>query len=62
MTESQLKEMLGPGTKERWLYWKYATEEQTKRNAVKSELEKIIYSDYVRRKKSFLKIYFLQIL
>ncbi|XP_073976572.1 opa1 mitochondrial dynamin like GTPase isoform X3 [Rhodnius prolixus] len=46
MTESQLKEMLGPGTKERWLYWKYATEEQTKRNAVKSELEKIIYSDY----------------
>ncbi|KAK9501129.1 hypothetical protein O3M35_002231 [Rhynocoris fuscipes] len=46
MTENQLREMLGPGTKEKWLYWKYTTEEQAKRNAVKNELEKVIYSDY----------------
>lgn len=47
-TENTLKEMLGPGAKDRWLYWKYQTEDQVKRSAVKSELDKILYSDYVR--------------
>lgn len=47
VTERILKDLVGPSAKERWLYWKYATEEQTKRSAVKSELEKILYSDYV---------------
>nr|CAD7587495.1 unnamed protein product [Timema genevievae] len=46
-TEVILKEMFGPGTKERWLYWKYQTPEQIKRSAVKGELEKILYSDFV---------------
>ncbi|KAL1116742.1 hypothetical protein AAG570_005214 [Ranatra chinensis] len=45
-TDKVLKEMLGPSTKERWLYWRSTTEEQNKRNYVKSELEKLLYSNY----------------
>ncbi|XP_008217592.1 dynamin-like 120 kDa protein, mitochondrial isoform X1 [Nasonia vitripennis] len=44
-TEQILKDMLGPGRKERWLYWQSQTEEQQKRNSVKSELDKILYAD-----------------
>lgn len=44
--ESMLREMMGPGAQERWTYWKYQTEDQVKRTAVKSELDKILYSDY----------------
>ena len=46
-TEDILRDMFGPGTKERWLYWRYQTEDQMRRSHVKSELEKILYSDYV---------------
>uniref|UniRef100_A0A1B6EGX7 Dynamin-like GTPase OPA1, mitochondrial n=1 Tax=Clastoptera arizonana TaxID=38151 RepID=A0A1B6EGX7_9HEMI len=42
-TEQVLSNLTGPGFKDRWLYWKYATEEQTKRSAVKNELEKVLY-------------------
>ncbi|XP_039278968.1 LOW QUALITY PROTEIN: dynamin-like 120 kDa protein, mitochondrial [Nilaparvata lugens] len=41
----RLHEMVGPGTREKWLYWKYSTEDQNKKSAVKSELEKILYSN-----------------
>ncbi|CAG5104082.1 Similar to OPA1: Dynamin-like 120 kDa protein [Cotesia congregata] len=44
-TEQILYEMLGPGRKERILYWKYQTDEQKKRMAVKNELDKILYAD-----------------
>ncbi|XP_076245617.1 opa1 mitochondrial dynamin like GTPase isoform X2 [Calliopsis andreniformis] len=44
-TEQILRNMLGPGRKERWLYWQSQTEEQQKRAAVKNELDKILYSD-----------------
>lgn len=44
-SEVLLKQILGPSTKERWLYWKYQTEEQSKRNAVKSEVDKILYAN-----------------
>lgn len=44
-TEMDLKSLLGPSTKERWMYWKSLSDEQTRRNCVKSELDKIIYSD-----------------
>uniref|UniRef100_A0A6M2DDH7 Dynamin-like GTPase OPA1, mitochondrial n=1 Tax=Xenopsylla cheopis TaxID=163159 RepID=A0A6M2DDH7_XENCH len=44
-TELRLREILGPGTKERWLRWENATPEQAIRSKVKSELDKIIYSD-----------------
>ncbi|KAG8232092.1 hypothetical protein J437_LFUL012452, partial [Ladona fulva] len=44
-TETLMKDMFGPSTKERWLYWKYKTEEQKLRTAVKKELDKILYSD-----------------
>lgn len=46
-TESTLTEMLGPSTKDRWVYWKYLNDDQSKRRSVKSELDKILYSDYV---------------
>ncbi|XP_067005370.2 dynamin-like GTPase OPA1, mitochondrial isoform X2 [Anabrus simplex] len=45
-TETILREMFGPSTKERWLYWQYSTEDQNKRCAVKNELDKILYADY----------------
>ncbi|KAJ8668085.1 hypothetical protein QAD02_009748 [Eretmocerus hayati] len=44
-TEQILRDMLGPSRKERWLYWQYANEDQQKRNSVKNELDKILYSD-----------------
>ncbi|KAK5646864.1 hypothetical protein RI129_005328 [Pyrocoelia pectoralis] len=44
-TECLLHHMLGPSARERWIYWKYLTEEQSRRNAVKVELDKILSSD-----------------
>ncbi|CAL7942119.1 unnamed protein product [Xylocopa violacea] len=44
-TEQILRDMLGPGRKERWLYWQSQTEEQRIRTAVKNELDKILYAD-----------------
>ncbi|XP_023012354.2 opa1 mitochondrial dynamin like GTPase isoform X1 [Leptinotarsa decemlineata] len=44
-SELILKDILGPSTKERWLYWKYQTDVQAKRRSVKSELDKILYSN-----------------
>ncbi|KAF6208887.1 hypothetical protein GE061_014629 [Apolygus lucorum] len=44
-TEEQLKAMVGPGAKEKWLYWKYSTEDQVKKGGIKNELEKVIFSD-----------------
>lgn len=49
-TEQILKEMLGPGRRERWMYWQNLTEDQQKRQAVKNELDKILYSDKVKKK------------
>lgn len=46
-TEQILRDMLGPGRKDRWLYWQYQSEEQQMRNSVKSELDKILYADKV---------------
>ncbi|XP_044726773.1 dynamin-like 120 kDa protein, mitochondrial isoform X2 [Chrysoperla carnea] len=45
-TEQTLLEMLGPSATARWLHWQYQTRDQIKRNAVKAELDKILYSDY----------------
>lgn len=44
-TEQTLAEMLGPSTTQKWLRWTSSTEDQSKRNWVKSELDKIIQSD-----------------
>lgn len=46
-TEQILRDMLGPNRKDRWIYWQSQTEEQQKRNSVKTELDKILYSDKV---------------
>ncbi|KAI5695737.1 hypothetical protein M8J75_002745 [Diaphorina citri] len=39
-TRSDLHQLIGPSLSERWMYWKYSTEEQVKRSYVKSELDK----------------------
>ncbi|XP_057653010.1 dynamin-like 120 kDa protein, mitochondrial isoform X1 [Diorhabda carinulata] len=44
-SETNLKKLLGPSAKERWLYWKYRTEVEGKRGTVKNELDKILYSN-----------------
>lgn len=44
------REMVGPGTQEQWLYWTSPTEDQRKRAAVKTELEKLLATDYVSSK------------
>ncbi|XP_048488156.1 dynamin-like 120 kDa protein, mitochondrial [Plutella xylostella] len=40
-TDHQLKELTGPGFKDRWLYWKSSSEEQNRRAEVKNELERL---------------------
>ncbi|CAL4062824.1 unnamed protein product [Meganyctiphanes norvegica] len=39
------REMVGPGSKEQWLYWMYPTEDQKRRGSVKSELEKLLMNE-----------------
>lgn len=46
-SEKVMKELLGPSAKERWLYWQSKTESQTLRSYVKSEVDKILYSNEV---------------
>lgn len=46
-TEETLVEMLGPSFSQRWFQWRYATEDQTRRNSVKNELDKMLHSDKV---------------
>ncbi|KAK8389290.1 hypothetical protein O3P69_008781 [Scylla paramamosain] len=45
-TETTLREMVGPGTREQWLYWTYPTEDQKRRATVRAELEKLLATDY----------------
>ncbi|KAK4288827.1 hypothetical protein Pmani_038166 [Petrolisthes manimaculis] len=44
-TENTLREMVGPSTKEQWIYWQYPTEAQKRRSAVKFELEKLLLNE-----------------
>lgn len=44
-TEETLNEMMGPSTLSRWTHWRSLTEDQNRRRNVKSELDKILYSD-----------------
>ncbi|KAG7166522.1 Dynamin-like 3 [Homarus americanus] len=48
-TEGTLREMVGPSTKEQWMYWYYPTEDQKKRSTVKNELEKLLVSEYAHK-------------
>lgn len=45
LTEQTISEMFGPSTSQKWLQWRYATDEQSKRKHVKGELDKILSSD-----------------
>lgn len=44
-TEHTISEMFGPSTTEKWINWKYSTDDQNKRKQVKGELDKILSSD-----------------
>ncbi|CAH1972646.1 unnamed protein product [Acanthoscelides obtectus] len=44
-SERALKDLIGPSAKERWLYWQNQTEDQSKSRNIKSELDKILYSN-----------------
>lgn len=44
-SETNLKDLLGPSLKERWIYWKYQNEAQAKRHQVKNELDRVLYSN-----------------
>jgi len=46
-TELTLSEMFGPSTTQKWLHWKYSSEDQNKRKQVKNELDKILHTDMV---------------
>lgn len=45
--EKDLRELFGPSWWDRWIWWQYCNDAQKLRNAVKNELEKIIYNDPV---------------
>lgn len=44
-TRSDLHQIIGPSLSEKWMYWKYSSEDQTKRSYVKAELDKMLQSD-----------------
>merc|ERR1719273_2472326 len=44
-SEANLREQIGPGFWEKWLYWQSCTKEQQTKAAVRSELERILYAD-----------------
>lgn len=50
-TEDRLHDLLGPTTKEKWMYWRYSTPEQQLRNSIRNELDKILYKDPTHRPK-----------
>ncbi|XP_033097917.1 dynamin-like 120 kDa protein, mitochondrial [Anneissia japonica] len=43
--DKKISELTGPGTTEKWLYWKSQSQEQIDRGKTKEELEKILQSD-----------------
>lgn len=45
--DNTISEMFGPSTWDSWMQWRYASEEQTRRRNIKSELDKILQSDKV---------------
>ncbi|XP_015376444.1 PREDICTED: dynamin-like 120 kDa protein, mitochondrial isoform X2 [Diuraphis noxia] len=45
ITDGLLKEMVGPSNYEKWFYWQSSTDEQTKRNNIKYELENLLHSN-----------------
>lgn len=45
LTKTRIQEMMGPSFKEQWLYWKYITDDQLNRRAVKAELENLLNAD-----------------
>lgn len=46
-TEKHIADLIGPSTKERWVYWRYSTEDQDKRYSAKRELDKILNANFV---------------
>lgn len=47
--EEKLHEMTGPGFTERWSSWKYCTREQETTSAIKTELERLLGFEKIRK-------------
>lgn len=43
--EEEIHDLVGPGMRERWLYWKYRTSDQEIKSSIKSELDKLLDSN-----------------
>lgn len=46
-TEGVLNSLIGPSRTQQWLRWSTATPEQKQRNAVKNELERLLFAERV---------------
>ncbi|KAH7976129.1 hypothetical protein HPB52_008688 [Rhipicephalus sanguineus] len=47
--EARVRDMVGPGVKEQWLYWASPTEEQRQRAVVKAELERLLNHEFLQK-------------
>ncbi|KAH7973480.1 hypothetical protein HPB49_001513 [Dermacentor silvarum] len=47
--EVRVRDMVGPGVKEQWLYWASPTEEQRQRAVVKAELERLLNHEFLQK-------------
>ncbi|XP_064486502.1 dynamin-like 120 kDa protein, mitochondrial [Ornithodoros turicata] len=48
-TDKRVRNMVGPGVREQWLYWSSPTEDQRQRSAVRSELEKLLNAEFMQK-------------
>lgn len=47
--EARVKSMVGPGLREQWLYWAAPTEDQKLRAVVRSELDRLLSSEFLQK-------------
>lgn len=45
-TEEELSDLIGPGWKERWVYWTSRTREQHVQNEIKKELDRLLFTSH----------------
>lgn len=49
VSEQRVRDMVGPGLRDQWLHWTSPTEEQRLRSAVRSELQKLLSTEFVQK-------------
>lgn len=47
--ETRVQDMVGPGVRDQWLYWMSPTEEQKHRAIVRSELERLLSTEFLQK-------------